>query len=314
MTEKSGRRFASRDHGDQRRPVDASMTLLKEITERPLDPGYAEAQVLKNVGKNSKRSVVSTIATGITLTLLVAGVTIAAISLRAPKEEASLARDVLEQNIEQRNTDYRNRQTSVEELREEISDLQGQNLTGRGQKLFEKSTALGVITGHTMVNGPGLTIELSDARPRGGDDSESVERVQDIDLQVVVNGLWASGAEAISINGNRLSAMSAIRSAGDAILVDFQPLQAPYLVEAIGDASRLETGMVYNQAGKHLQLLESTYDIGVDIETVDRISIKGGTDSVREAETEVKPDDVPDLKKEGEREASRTARQGRVTK
>lgn len=289
------------------------MTLLKEITERPLDPGYAEAQVLKRAGKTSKRSATSTIATGVTLTLLVAGVTVAAISLRAPKEEASLARDVLEQNIDQRNTDYKSRQTSIEDLREEISDLQGQNLTGRGQKLFEKSTVLGVITGHTSVSGPGLSIELSDAKPRGGDDSESVERVQDIDLQVVVNGLWASGAEAISINGNRLSAMSAIRSAGDAILVDFQPLQAPYVVEAIGDASRLETGMVYNQAGKHLQLLESTYDIGVDIETVDRISITGGTDSVREAETEVKPDDVPDLK-ESERETSRSARQGRVTK
>src|SRR5699024_11550024 len=112
---------------------------MKEITEGPLIAGCGEAQVLKYVGKISQRGVVSTIASGITLTLLVAGVTIAAISLRAPKEEASLARDVLEQNIEQRNTDYRNRQTSVEELREEISDLQGQNLTGRGQKLFEKS-------------------------------------------------------------------------------------------------------------------------------------------------------------------------------
>ena len=48
----------------------------------------------------------------------------------------------------------------------------------------------------------------------------------DRDLQVIVNGLWAAGAEAIAVNGQRLTACSAIRSAGEAILVDFRPLSA----------------------------------------------------------------------------------------
>ena len=44
------------------------------------------------------------------------------------------------------------------------------------------------------------------------------------DLQIVVNGLWASGAEAVSVNGQRLTSKAAIRFAGQAILVNYRPL------------------------------------------------------------------------------------------
>ncbi|CAM5647734.1 membrane protein [Streptomyces purpurascens] len=53
-------------------------------------------------------------------------------------------------------------------------------------------------------------------------------------MQRVVNGLWESGAEAVSINGQRLTALSAMRAAGDAILVDNKPLVPPYTVLAVG--------------------------------------------------------------------------------
>ena len=55
------------------------------------------------------------------------------------------------------------------------------------------------------------------------------------DLQYVANGLWEAGAEAISINGQRLTSTSSIRFAGDAILVDYRPLARPYVVTALGD-------------------------------------------------------------------------------
>ena len=61
----------------------------------------------------------------------------------------------------------------------------------------------------------------------------------DIDLQILVNGLWESGAEAISINGHRLSNLTAIRGAGDAITVDYRSLTRPYQIEAIGDPRTL---------------------------------------------------------------------------
>ena len=49
-----------------------------------------------------------------------------------------------------------------------------------------------------------------------------------------MNGLWSVGAEAIAVNGQRLTAQSAIRSAAGAILVNYRPLKPPYRVEAIG--------------------------------------------------------------------------------
>ena len=55
-----------------------------------------------------------------------------------------------------------------------------------------------------------------------------------VDLQNVANALWAAGAEAIAINGQRLTATSTIRAAGNAILVDFRPVTSPYEVSAIG--------------------------------------------------------------------------------
>ena len=60
------------------------------------------------------------------------------------------------------------------------------------------------------------------------------------DLQKVANDLWAAGAEAIAINGQRLTATSTIRSAGAAILVDFRPVTSPYEVSAIGPGSLRE--------------------------------------------------------------------------
>ena len=55
----------------------------------------------------------------------------------------------------------------------------------------------------------------------------------------MVNALWAAGAEAISINGQRLGPTTAIRFAGEAVLVDFRPVTNPYEISAIGDPDTL---------------------------------------------------------------------------
>jgi uncharacterized protein YlxW (UPF0749 family) len=64
-------------------------------------------------------------------------------------------------------------------------------------------------------------------------------KVLDSDLQKLVNGLWESGAEAISINGQRVTNLSSIRQAGAAINLNYRPLTAPYTVLAIGNAKTI---------------------------------------------------------------------------
>ncbi|WP_345714225.1 DUF881 domain-containing protein, partial [Kineococcus glutinatus] len=90
-------------------------------------------------------------------------------------------------------------------------------------------------------------------------------RVVDRDLQTLVNGLWAAGAEAVSIGGQRLTALSAIRSAGAAILVGYRPLSPPYEVLVVGDPAQLQTRLAASPAGSYLQALSDNYGIGVSV-------------------------------------------------
>jgi uncharacterized protein YlxW (UPF0749 family) len=95
--------------------------------------------------------------------------------------------------------------------------------------------------GLAAVTGAGAVVKLADAPapidPTTGKPSTAeVNRVLDVDVQSVVNELWASGAEAIAVNGQRLTSTSTIRTAGSAILVDFRPVISPYEVSAIGSA------------------------------------------------------------------------------
>jgi uncharacterized protein YlxW (UPF0749 family) len=92
-------------------------------------------------------------------------------------------------------------------------------------------------------------------------------------MQRVVNGLWQSGAEAISINGQRLTALSAIRAAGDAILVDNKPLVPPYTVLAVGDGQRLSTRFQDSADGLYLHALEENYGIRTAISVEDDLRL-----------------------------------------
>jgi uncharacterized protein YlxW (UPF0749 family) len=91
-----------------------------------------------------------------------------------------------------------------------------------------------------------MVVVVDDAPATDGD---TRDQVLDLDLQVLANGLWASGAEAVSINGHRLSALTAIRGAGDAITVDYRSLTRPYRVEAIGDPRTLQARLAESAAG-----------------------------------------------------------------
>jgi uncharacterized protein YlxW (UPF0749 family) len=250
------------------RPLDASMTLLREVMERPLDPGYATAAARRAVGVRPTRR-------GLVLTLLLALVcgalaTRSILELRRPQPGADQARAALQAQVRQRTAALDAQQKQLDELRAQVATLRTQALTGTGgARLAEEARQLELLAGETPVTGPGLKITLADAPassagsgadPRQGTTADQ-GRVLDRDLQTVVNGLWAAGAEAISINGQRLTARSAIRYAGQAILVDFRPLVPPYVVQAVGEAAGLQTRFAAGAAGAYLQALRDNYGV-----------------------------------------------------
>jgi uncharacterized protein YlxW (UPF0749 family) len=138
---------------------------------------------------------------------------------------------------------------------------------------------LSLLAGLTAVAGPGVVVTVDDAAlpsqsPDGG--SDDLGRVLDVDLQEVVNGLWESGAQAVSINGHRITSLSAIRGAGSAVLVDYRPLARPYVVMAIGPTS-LEHAFKSGTAGDDLADLHSGYGIRFDVQRHDEVTVPAAT-------------------------------------
>ncbi len=274
---------ASSPPGRPRR-LDASMTLLTEVMQRPLDPGYAavaEARRAKGEGAAARRRRTAPLTV---LLSVVAGaiLVIGVMQLRVPRSEDTVG--VLREEVTTRTTEVNDRASQVEAVRSEIVVLRDANLDAAGGDLLERVTTLGVLSGAEPVTGPGAVYTLDDADgvsdpltgdPREGDDTDA-GRVLDVDLQVVVNGLWAAGAEAIAVNGHRLTATSAIRSAGPAILVDFRPLAPPYVVEAIGDPATLQPRFARAFAGTYLDSLQQNHDVRVSITGAGELALAGG--------------------------------------
>ncbi|CAM3553480.1 DUF881 domain-containing protein [Isoptericola cucumis] len=275
--------------GPRARRPDESMTLLVEVMEKPLDPGYAEAAARRaargdDVPRRRRGSgVVLLLLLGVLLGLLTVS---AARELRAPEAGVSEARQVLEdQIVERRETGDDLRARSVR-LSAEIEALQHTALESQDPALLETLRLDGVVNGSTPVTGPGLVVTVSD----GGGGLEDAEtdpssRVRDADVQTVVNALWASGAEAIAVDGQRLTSMSAIRNAGDAILVDLVPLSGPtYVIHAVGDQDSMQTAYARTGAPAYLQLLGSRYGISSSVVPQSELELPGvGTQTLRHA-------------------------------
>lgn len=241
------------------------MTLINETYRRPLDPGYQEVADRRAAGLAPRRTVRGGAALLVLAVVLGAAATSAASALRRPPPAVLEARTLLEDEI-------RERTARAEELREqnarlsaEIAGLQTAAASSEDPALLAQLQQDAVPAGRVPLTGPGLRIVLTDRQLAEGEEEDPDGRVQDVDLQVLANGLWASGAEAIAINGARLTSTTAIRSAGAAVLVDMRPIVSPFTVEAIGDAVAMQTGLARGAAGQQLAMLRSQFRIGVEV-------------------------------------------------
>lgn len=143
-----------------------------------------------------------------------------------------------------------------------------------GQALAERVARAAEVAGYEPVTGPGVAITLTDSP-----DGDRLGQVMDRDIQVVVNGLWQAGASAVAVNGQRLTARTAIRVAGEAILVDYRPLAPPYVIEAVaseGDAEGLVASFVDTGTAAVLDDLTATYGVGWELIEVDDLTLPAG--------------------------------------
>lgn len=264
---------------------DASMTLLTEVMQRPLDPGYAAAAAERAASGNEdagrrrdRRRAPLTVAVAVVVGVVL---TAAIAELRLPGATTD-ARALLLEEIGTRTATADALAAQVEGLRSEVQDLQAQALSEEGDTVLDVAQRLSLHAGAVPVTGPGVVVTLDDAPqvrdPLAGDpratDSQD-QRVVDLDVQIAVNGLWAVGAEAVAVNGQRLTSLSAIRWAGGAILVGFRPLQPPYEIAAVGDPDAMRTAMADSSAGRYLAFLQERYGLRTSIEPAEALELPG---------------------------------------
>lgn len=253
------------------------MSLLTNVMDHSLDDGYAEAAARKQTEGEGGLPRTVRAKLGLAAGLVLAGlvVTVGAAQARVAAPTVAKERQELIDRIQSETAAADKLEDTVDTLRDDVSARQRSALERDGGS--DAADLVGVLSGAVAVHGPGVKLVVNDAKeatsggngdPRETSDFSDTGRVRDRDMQRVVNGLWESGAEAISINGQRLTALSAVRAAGDAILVDNRPLVPPYTVLAVGDGDRLSTRFQNSADGLYLHALQENYGIrtGISVE------------------------------------------------
>ena len=175
----------------------------------------------------------------------------------------------------------RTRQEQVRQLETEVSSLdaaiEGFSPAQSGTAAEDAFTA-----GSTRpVSGPGVQITLSDAPtgqvPAGATPDDLVIHQQDI--EDTMNALWSGGAEAMTVQGVRVTDRTVIRCIGNVILVDGTSFSPPYVIQAIGDPAALHAAVASNPRMVNYQAYVAKYGLGWDMQTKDALSFAPATTS-----------------------------------
>lgn len=233
------------------------MSLLTDLQAEALEPEYRTTRAAR---RHPARSliVVGLLATVLSLSVLQ--------SIRTTDIAAQQRQDLL-----QRITDARDEQAalgqSASQLDDEIREL-GTRALGDPQ-LRQELRDLELAAGAESVTGPGIVVVVDDA----SEATTAQGRVLDGDLNRLVNGLRQAGAEAIAINGRRLTVLTPIRSAGAAITVDFVSLSPPYEVAVIGNPDNLQARFNQTMGAAWWHLLVQNYGLSMSVSQADEITL-----------------------------------------
>jgi uncharacterized protein YlxW (UPF0749 family) len=129
--------------------------------------------------------------------------------------------------------------------------------------------------GLTAVSGPGVEVILDDApgEPAGQQVDPNQLVVHQSDLQAVVNALWAGGAEAMSIAGQRVIATSAVRCVGNTLLLNGEVYSPPFRVAAIGPSATMLQRLASSPGVKLFREAAEYYGLGYTVDVQSSIDV-----------------------------------------
>lgn len=162
------------------------------------------------------------------------------------------------------------KRSTAQSLQDQIDDLSAAvGIPGLDDLLatVEKAAAP---AGLTEVRGAGLRVTLTDA-PRSSD-AEGIDPnvlvVHQQDLQGFVNALWAGGASAVTLQGQRLVSTTGIKCVGSTVVLDGVPYSPPYVIEAIGGPTALQLALDDSSQVEVYREYVRDFDLGLDVESV----------------------------------------------
>jgi uncharacterized protein YlxW (UPF0749 family) len=261
-------------------------SLLRSLLSDHLDPGYAaaaEAKATDGKGRTWWQASMWQLLGA----LLIAAVFAAALAqARSTAPGVRATQQVLAGSVKSAEaitneaTSHRNALAAQVDA-ERRSRLEGDE---RGQRLLGSLDQANFAAATTPVIGPGLTITVTDPGMSKDLTDVSKERlpgsqqvILDRDLQLLVNSLWVSGAEAVSVGGVRIGPNVTIRQAGGGILVDNQPISSPYVVLAVGPPHAMQDVFDRSPGLHRLRLLEASYGVGVNVSSGDGLTLPAGS-------------------------------------
>src|SRR5699024_7699627 len=191
---------------------------------------------------------------------------------RRPENLVDLVR-IERDRLEQTNDD-------VTALRAEVADLVA---AADETAPVEVNPGVEFTAARTPVTGPGVVVELWDA-PRRGTLPTGVQPddlvVHQQDLEAVMNGLWAGGAEAMTVQGHRVTATSSIRCVRNVLLIDGSVYSPPYEIAAIGDPAELQRVLVSSSpVVTYLQYVEAL-QLGWSLEQSEELDFPAAEGSI----------------------------------
>lgn len=263
-------------------------SLLRALLSEHLDPGYAAAAAKRDgsvAPKDGRARAFGWLWQALAATLVAAIFAAAVAQARSVAPGVRAAQQLLVANVRSTQAAAFRLAQQRSVLSAKVDDVQRLALAddAEGQRLLTRLDALGLAAASTPVIGPGLTVTVTDpgAGPNLSDASKqrvsgSQQIILDRDLQLVVNSLWASGAEAISVDGARIGPNVTIRQAGGAILVDNNPTSSPYTILAVGPPHAMQDVFDRSPGLHRLRLLEVSYGVGVSVNASDGLALPAG--------------------------------------
>ncbi len=151
-----------------------------------------------------------------------------------------------------------NELTQTVEANSELSDLQ------------EQLSGLELAAGVAPMEGPGVTVVLDDA-PRevlasAGEQGKEVV-VHQQDIQAVANALWAGGAEAMMIQGQRIVSTTGIKCIGNTVRLQDVPYSPPYVISAVGDPAAMLSSIATNPYIASYRQAVEEFQLGWEVRT-----------------------------------------------